>query len=72
MCFFSSSRVSAPPPPVPAPPQPAPTKQAESRITGAGDTARKRAAALLGGTLKTSGLGLLSAPDIQRKTLLGQ
>ena len=69
MCFGSSSAPAVPPLPPPLPPPPT---AADPEVARARTRQRERAAlAGRGGTIKTSGLGLLAPADTARKTVVG-
>ena len=68
--FVPSSRPSAPPPPPPPPPVPTQDDaaiKAEGKKKAADAKMRKGFAS----TIKTGGLGVTEAPQVDRKTLLG-
>ena len=71
MCFFGGASAPAPPPlPPPLPPPPTP---ADPEVARARSRQRERAALAGGrqGTIKTSGLGLLTPASTAKKTLTG-
>lgn len=72
MCFFSSPKVSAPPPVV-APPSPVDTSKVNVQARAAGSDEERRALLARGmaSTIQTSAQGALEPVSVQRPTLLG-